>query len=178
MTSLVHRLTQYASYHRDRRNIATHLVGVPVIVVATEALLARPSVLAGGLAVSPALVAAIAAAGFYLGLDRRYGAAMAPLLAAAFYGGARIAALPTGTWLFTAGALFVGGWIVQFVGHAFEGRKPAFVDDLVGLVVAPLFVVAEAGFALGLRDDVRRAIERGAGPTRTVTPTRPSPASR
>ena len=25
-------LTQYAAYHRDRRNIATHLVGVPTIV--------------------------------------------------------------------------------------------------------------------------------------------------
>src|ERR1019366_4801501 len=115
---------------------------------------------------------------FYLGLDRRYGATMAALLAAAFYGGVRIAAQPTGTWLFTSGALFAGGWIVQFVGHAFEGRKPAFVDDLAGLLVGPLFVVAEAGFALGLRDDVRRAIERGAAPAGTVTPTRPSPASR
>jgi uncharacterized membrane protein YGL010W len=103
---------------------------------------------------------------------------MAVLLAAAFYGGARIAAQPTGTWLVTSAALFVGGWIVQLFGHAFEGRKPAFVDDLVGLLIAPLFVVAEVGFALGLRDDVRRAIEHGAGPTRTVTPTRPSPASR
>ena len=178
MTSLVHRLTQYASYHRDRRNIATHLVGVPVIVVATEALLARPSVLVGGLAVSPALGVAIAAAGFYLGLDRRYGATMVALLAAAFYGGVRMAAQPTGTWLVASGALFAGGWILQLVGHAFEGRKPAFADDLVGLAVGPLFVVAEAGFALGLRDDVRRAIERGAGPTRTARPTRPSPASR
>ncbi|MFO0325387.1 MAG: Mpo1-like protein, partial [Burkholderiales bacterium] len=25
-------LVQYAAYHRDRRNIATHFVGVPVIV--------------------------------------------------------------------------------------------------------------------------------------------------
>ena len=25
-------LTQYATYHRDRRNIQTHLVGVPMIV--------------------------------------------------------------------------------------------------------------------------------------------------
>jgi uncharacterized membrane protein YGL010W len=178
MTSLIERLTQYASYHRDRRNIATHLVGIPAIVVGIEALLGRPSVLVGGLPVSPALVATIAAGGFYLGLDRLYGAMMAALLAAAFYGGARMAAQSTGTWLVTSGALFVGGWIVQFVGHAFEGRKPAFADDLVGLLVGPLFVVAEVGFALGLGDDVRRAIEHSAGPTRTGTPSRPSPASR
>jgi uncharacterized membrane protein YGL010W len=32
--------------------------------------------------------------------------------------------------------------------------------------VGPLFIVAEAGFALGLRTEVRDAIERQAGPTR------------
>ena len=37
-------LSQYAAYHRDRRNIATHLVGVPMIVFAIGVLLARPSV--------------------------------------------------------------------------------------------------------------------------------------
>ena len=32
MTSIEQNLTQYAAYHRDRRNIATHFVGVPMIV--------------------------------------------------------------------------------------------------------------------------------------------------
>ena len=53
---------------------------------------------------------------------------------------------------------------MQFVGHWFEGRKPAFVDDLVGLMVGPLFVVAEVAFFAGLRGDVRREVERRAGP--------------
>ena len=35
-------LTQYAAYHRDRRNIQTHLVGVPLIVFAIGVLLSRP----------------------------------------------------------------------------------------------------------------------------------------
>ena len=35
------------------------------------------------------------------------------------------------------------------VGHWWEGRKPAFVDDLVGLLVGPMFVVAEWLFAAG-----------------------------
>ena len=34
-------LTQYATYHRDRRNIATHFVGVPMIVFGIGVLLAR-----------------------------------------------------------------------------------------------------------------------------------------
>ena len=36
---------------------------------------------------------------------------------------------------------------------------------MVGLLIGPLFVVAEIGFALGLRDDVREEIERRVGPT-------------
>ncbi|MEP6866780.1 MAG: Mpo1-like protein, partial [Deltaproteobacteria bacterium] len=41
MKSLVEHLTNYATYHRDKRNIATHFVGIPMIVVGTQAVLAR-----------------------------------------------------------------------------------------------------------------------------------------
>jgi uncharacterized membrane protein YGL010W len=73
--------------------------------------------------------------------------------------------------------MFVGGWFVQFVGHFFEGRKPAFVDDLVGLIVGPLFVVAEVGFALGLRKELHAEIERRSGPTRVGRATAPPETS-
>ena len=85
-------------------------------------------------------------------------------------GTTRIAALPTGAWLWWGIGLFVVGWAIQFVGHVYEGRKPAFVDDLVGLVIGPLFVVAEAVFALGLRRDLHAAIEQRAGPVRQRAP--------
>ena len=62
------------------------------------------------------------------------------------------------------------GWIIQFLGHYWEGRKPAFVDDLVGLLIGPLFVAAEVGFAMGLRLEVQRAIEARVGPTRVGRP--------
>ena len=32
MRNLEQQITQYAAYHRDRRNIATHFIGVPMIV--------------------------------------------------------------------------------------------------------------------------------------------------
>ena len=41
MKSLVDRLASYAAYHRDKRNIATHFVGIPMILVGTQAALAR-----------------------------------------------------------------------------------------------------------------------------------------
>ncbi|MGE3652450.1 MAG: Mpo1-like protein, partial [Reyranellaceae bacterium] len=57
--------------------------------------------------------------------------------------------------------LFVGGWVFQFVGHAYEGRRPALVDNLFQAFIGPMFLVAETLIALGLRADLRRAV---AGP--------------
>ena len=64
----------------------------------------------------------------------------------------------TALWLTAWIGLFVVGWIIQFIGHYYEGRKPAFVDDIMGLVVGPLFVVAELAFLLGLRKEVEHAV--------------------
>jgi uncharacterized membrane protein YGL010W len=33
-----------------------------------------------------------------------------------------------GLWILPT-AMFIGGWILQFVGHAFEGKKPEFLKD-------------------------------------------------
>jgi uncharacterized membrane protein YGL010W len=170
MKDLADHLTAYAAYHRDRRNIATHFVGIPMIVVGLAVLLARPSVEVGGIPLSAAVAVALGMIAFYARLDRRYAVAMTLVIGAAVAAGASVAARSTGTWLGVGAGLFVGGWAIQFVGHAFEGRKPAFVDDLFGLAVGPLFIVAEAGFALGLRTPVREAIEARVGPTRLRRP--------
>ncbi|PAU66448.1 hypothetical protein BZL41_01455 [Pseudomonas sp. PIC25] len=165
MKTLIDHLAQYAAYHRDRRNIATHFVGIPMIVVAVAVLLSRPGFDLAGFWLSPAAVVALAAAVFYVRLDLRFGVVMTLLLLLSLWAGQVLAAQTTLVWLSGGLALFVVGWIIQFVGHYYEGRKPAFVDDLVGLIVGPLFVVAELGFLLGLRDEVRRAVEERAGPT-------------
>ena len=167
MSALVDRLVQYAAYHRDRRNIATHVVGIPMIVLAVTVLLSRPSVDLGAWSVSPAVVAALAAAIYYLRLDLRYGLVMAAVLLASLALARPAAAGSTTAWLVVGLGLFVVGWIIQFVGHVFEGRKPAFVDDVMGLIVGPLFVVAELGFLLGWRRDLAAVIERRAGPLRS-----------
>jgi uncharacterized membrane protein YGL010W len=162
MKSLTEHLTRYAAYHRDRRNVATHFVGIPMIAVSLATLFARPAFGAvAGFPASPALLGGILAAGFYLTLDVRYGAAMTALVALTLGAGAHLAAGSTGAWLGAGLGLFVAGWAIQFVGHAFEGRKPAFVDDVIGLLVGPLFLVAEVSFALGLRGELGAAVRRG-----------------
>nr|WP_281459714.1 Mpo1-like protein [Pseudomonas sp. P13] len=164
MKSLVDHLSQYAAYHRDPRNIATHFIGIPLIFVAVAVLLSRPGWPVGAVLVSPALLIAVASAWFYLRLELRLGVLMTVLLALALWLGQVLAAQSTLVWLGSGLGMFVVGWVIQFVGHYYEGRKPAFVDDLTGLIVGPLFVVVEAGFLLGLRGELKRAIEERAGP--------------
>ncbi len=167
MRNLQQHLTEYAGYHREPRNLVTHFVGIPMIMVAVEVLLSRPTLAtSGSLAVTPAVVVGVASALFYLALDRRYGLVMTAMVGGCWWTGVQLAALSTAAWLGWGVGLFVVGWVFQFVGHWYEGKKPAFVDDLIGLVIGPLFVAAEAGFLLGLRLPVQQAIEAKVGPLR------------
>ncbi len=172
MKTLIDQLSQYADYHRDPRNILTHFVGVPLIMWAVIIVLARLQwavPLAQGLPALPlslALLAALAAGLYYCLLDLRYGLAMAMVLALMLALAQPIALLPLGAWLACGLGIFAVGWVIQFVGHYYEGRKPAFLDDVMGLVIGPLFVLAELGFALGLRREVQRAVEQRSGPVR------------
>jgi uncharacterized membrane protein YGL010W len=47
-------------------------------------------------------------------------------------------------------ALFVVGWIFQFIGHAIEGNQPAFFRNPVYLLIGPLWVARRALAAVGL----------------------------
>ncbi len=162
MTPLVDRLASYAGYHRDKRNIATHFVGIPMILVGTQAALAK----IGLGPVNAAVAATGLATRYYRAIDPGYGAAMAVVLGATCAMGTAIAAMPMPLWASATAGLLVGGWALQLVGHGFEGRKPAFLDDLRGLLDGPLFLVAEVAFALGLSPELRAEVERRAGPTR------------
>ncbi len=49
------------------------------------------------------------------------------------------------------GAMFVGGWVLQFVGHSvFEKQKPSFFTDPYYLLIGPVWVAIEAGQMAGL----------------------------
>ena len=164
MNALEQHLTQYAAYHRDRRNIATHFIGIPMIVVAIMSFLARPALTLAelpfpGFSISPALVLYLAGSLYYLRLDLRFGLTMAVLNGLALWLGLQMAALDWSHWFGWSLGIFVGGWALQALGHYWEGRKPAFMDDIRGLAIGPLFVVAEAGFALGFRREVAAQIE-------------------
>jgi len=159
-------LTQYAEYHRDRRNIVTHFVGVPMIVFGVGVLLARPALEFGGVSLSLAwLVFALAALWYLTRGELALGVAVTLANGALFALAHPLAAGSAGRWLAWGVGFFVVGWVIQFIGHYYEGRKPAFVDDLVGLLVAPMFVVLELLALAGLFKPLVARIEGRVGPT-------------
>ncbi|MBS0444816.1 MAG: DUF962 domain-containing protein [Proteobacteria bacterium] len=166
MRAAVDLLTQYAAYHRDRRNIMSHFLGVPMIVFAVGALLSKPTFELGGLVLSPAWLVFAAAAGWYLTRGN-----LVLGVAVSLAVGILVALSHRATGGGTAGlfgwglSFFIVGWLIQFAGHWYEGKKPAFVDDLVGLLVGPMFLTAEALFALGWNKPLLSQIEQRVGPT-------------
>ncbi len=150
------QLAIYASYHRDERNRATHFVGIPAIVFSILVPLALVRVDGISLAVPVALLALIG----WIALDRVIGLAMIavilPMLIVAewiarTYGSAT-------AWIIFA-VFFVGGWLFQLAGHAWEGRRPALADNLFQAFIGPMFIMAEVLMALGLKQDLKAAID-------------------
>ena len=64
-----------------------------------------------------------------------------PLIVMSLLVGVVAIAVPALWW--TAAALFVAGWIFQFVGHAFEGKPPEFFHDWRFLFVGLRWWVAK-----------------------------------
>jgi uncharacterized membrane protein YGL010W len=155
----------YLAYHRDHRNVLTHVLGVPMIMFAILLLLHRanfgwlsPSYF-GGLTLG--WIATLGFAVWYLSLERLAGGILALLLVVGSMLAAQLALLPGATFWGLFALFFVGGWIIQLVGHSvFEGRRPALTDNILQVFVAPLFLVLEALFAIGQLQDVKAEIER------------------
>jgi uncharacterized membrane protein YGL010W len=160
-------LTQYAEYHRDRRNILTHFIGVPMIVFGVAVLLASVVFVVGGFAVTLGWLAFAVAAAWYLSRGELALGALTSAGVGLLMVGAHAVSNGSGlgSWLGWGVGVFAAGWVIQFVGHYYEGRKPAFADDVVGLLVGPMFVVLEMAALFGLFKGLIARIEATAGPT-------------
>jgi len=148
----------YAAYHQDARNKATHFVGVPLIVLSLLIPLSFQRLELIGFSLTPAMLLAAALLAYYFVLDFGLAVAMLAVLGALIWLAELIAsggAARAWTWF---GVLFVGGWILQLVGHVFEGRKPALADNLFQIFIAPIFLSAEILFALGYKPALRAAV--------------------
>ena len=150
------QLASYASVHRDWRNRATHFVGIPVIVFSLLLILALWRVELGGRQVPMSLVITVLAVLGWMALDLGIGLVMAAIMAVAWYAAEAFAgALGSAQAVWIAFAvLFAGGWILQFLGHHYEGKRPALADNIFQGFIGPMFLVAETMVMMGQRTDL------------------------
>jgi uncharacterized membrane protein YGL010W len=129
-------LEEYGRQHATRGNRVCHAFGITLIVFGILALLQAVR-LAGPWTAAEVLI--LAAGVFYVWRD--------PVLGIATTGAAvllDLAARAIGDWRVGAAA-FACGWVFQAIGHAvYEKRSPAFLRNLVHLLVGPAFMVNEA----------------------------------
>ena len=145
------QLANYKSVHFNKQNIKSHFIGIPLIVWAITLLLSLQSinVTIGDdvLTFTPAMVLLGISVVYYFTLHLKLGFGMLVYTLANIYLASLVSAKEYAFWL--AIATFVLGWVIQFIGHIYEKAKPAFLDDIMGLVIGPLFLMAEVYFALG-----------------------------
>lgn len=131
-------LNEYGESHTNRTNIVIHVIAVPAIYFVTLGLLwAIPT--PGALdyfGLNWAYVAVIPTLYYYFKLSGPIGAAMTLLTIVSFFGIKVLVMNNISVWQFCL-ALFVVMWILQFVGHHIEGKKPSFLKDLQFLLVGP-----------------------------------------
>ncbi|MGE8540527.1 MAG: DUF962 domain-containing protein [Acinetobacter sp.] len=156
MTKLEQLLSQYAAYHLDHKNILTHFVGIPLIVFSIMCLTARAGVMVSGFELTLALLIIAMTVIYYLSLDKIFGLLMLLIFAVSYPLAYLIAQWSMAAWLSASIGVFVVGWAIQFIGHFYEKKKPAFFDDVIGLAIGPLFVLAEMVFMLGFRKDIEQ----------------------
>lgn len=132
MRPLPELFADYAAYHQTKGNKWFHRFGIPMIMLTLIGMLTRVPVWPP---VTAAVVLIVVAEIVYFMLDWRFGILML-IVSAIFY--AIGMALPLSVNI----AIFVLGWIFQFIGHSvYEHKSPAFMKNALHLLVGPLWIL-------------------------------------
>ncbi|HEY3047860.1 MAG TPA: Mpo1-like protein [Polaromonas sp.] len=133
-------LAHYGESHQNPRNELIHFIAIPLIMLSLVGML---------FALHPYVAYAFVAASmvYYLRLSLVFLIAMVIWSLLTF---ALVFAM--GPWALQISiAIFVGAWVMQFIGHKIEGKKPSFFEDLQYLWVGPLFVLSKLFAKVGIR---------------------------
>ncbi len=159
MQQLRKLVLDYSAYHRDPRNAFTHFFGVPLVVFSLFIPMGWFRFIHSDLPLSGATVFYLVTLLWYWRIDRVVAFWVAPSSGVLLYFADQVSRRPFAESLVAFVGSFVLGWAIQFLGHYFEGRKPALFDNLSQVFNAPLFLVVEMMFMLGFRKDLRAEVE-------------------
>jgi uncharacterized membrane protein YGL010W len=145
MSKLNELAGSYGSYHQSKANQIMHMIGIPLIIASlfimsnwfTVSFLTH-----GHVELSWLLIALFAI--YYLQIDTKAALVMTAIyivfncimIAICF-------TLTSKIQIILAIALFIIGWVLNFIGHGIEGKKPAFLDNILQTLIAPIFITDE-----------------------------------
>ncbi|GGD53362.1 Mpo1 family 2-hydroxy fatty acid dioxygenase [Lacimicrobium alkaliphilum] len=138
MRKIERLLDEYGQSHQNKTNVIIHGVAVPAIYFVTIGLvwsIPVPEFIAH-FGVTWAHLIMVPVLYYYFRLSGPIGAAMTLLSLLSFQLIYMLDAMQISVWQFCLG-LFVVMWILQFVGHHIEGKKPSFFKDVQFLLVGP-----------------------------------------
>ena len=133
-------LAHYGESHQNPRNELIHFIAIPLIMLSLVGMM---------FALHPFVAYAFMAASmvYYARLSVVF------LLTMVLWSALTVALLfAMGSLVLPVSvAIFVGAWILQFIGHKIEGKKPSFFEDIQYLWVGPLFVLSKLFGKLGVK---------------------------
>lgn len=160
MKTLGQQLSFYHQYHQKLLTKLTHFIGVPLVVLSILLIFNWIDVgFVGTFHLRLSWFILVALTIYYIQLDRELGAITITWLAIF-----NIIAIVLARHGFSLESFklfvifFVLGWIFQLIGHFIEGKKPALLDNLFQIFIAPIFLTAEVAFMLGKKQDLLKNI--------------------
>ncbi|NIP17686.1 MAG: DUF962 domain-containing protein [Xanthomonadales bacterium] len=148
-------LEEYGESHRNPVNKAIHWLAVPVIVWTVVALLWSipfPFDLPWrGVPLNWAVIALLLAQVYWFRLSPGLGLGL--LLYNVIMIQLTVIVGEASAWPLwqLALAVFAAAWVLQFIGHSIEGKRPSFFKDVQFLLIGPAWLLAFIYRALGIR---------------------------
>lgn len=160
MKNIVELMSVYASHHNKTITKVTHFIGIPAILLGIQIILSwlyLPFAYINHFSI--AWLALIALLIYYVLLDI-YLALLSAIFLLPLTIVAQLLSDNHFTWpaFFIFCILFITGWIIQLIGHYFEGKQPALLGNLFQVFIAPIFLIAELCFVFGYRKDLKDKI--------------------
>lgn len=155
MRSIDSLLEEYGESHQHLVNKTIHWIAVPAIVWTVIALLwSIPFPFESGIDFMPvnwAVLVLLAAQVYWFRLSLNLGAGLLIYNLFMIQLTVLMPQLTTRPLWQVALAVFVVAWILQFIGHAIEGKRPSFFRDVQFLLIGPAWLMAFIYRALGIR---------------------------
>ena len=140
MSVLTRLLESYEKNHQNPINEAIHIIAIPLIMFSILGMTAAFDIFLEYILVGIVFF-------YYLKLSKI--AALLMLVWLLIYLGLVVLLKPY--IIEISVLLFAFGWILQFLGHFIEGKRPSFFEDLRYFLIGPLFVVQKVISKFGIK---------------------------